>query len=343
MLLSERAKTRATSAEARESRASREAALADAERSQSEATRAESQARSADVQGALAVAQQRMAEDRQRTDGLLAAAEARNEDAQATLAAAQAKLAKAQRRAEDRAAGADAKLARAQAKLAQAQRRAAEALAALANACSHRPDGMNRRPVSPAGPRARVTSAGALSIGGALVARVLLVPAGVAAGERRRAQAVGEDREPDGHVDREHDQVLVRQADSSTTITANTIDARPRGPNQPRKPTVGGRARDPNIAIATGSIRTTVRLRTAYSASSQLSSPSAGPSRIAPKSTKVDAVEHVADLLAELVEVLGVAPSAARNTMPADERRDEARPVERDWPSRRRARRRRPG
>ena len=58
---------------------------------------------------------------------------------------------------------------------------------------------------------ARVTSAGALSIGGALVARVPLEPAGVAVGERRRGEAVGEDREPDGHVDREHDQVLVRE------------------------------------------------------------------------------------------------------------------------------------
>ena len=58
--------------------------------------------------------------------------------------------------------------------------------------------------------------------------------------------------------------------DSSITITANTIDARPRGPNQPRKPTVGGRAPEPSIAIATGSIRTSVRLSTAYSASSQV-------------------------------------------------------------------------
>ena len=32
------------------------------------------------------------------------------------------------------------------------------------------------------------------------------------------------------------------RCDSSTTITAKTIEARPRGPNQPRKPTVGGRA-----------------------------------------------------------------------------------------------------
>ena len=43
---------------------------------------------------------------------------------------------------------------------------------------------------------------------------------------------------------------------SSTRITANTIDARPRGPNQPRKATVGGLAPDPSIARATGTIRT---------------------------------------------------------------------------------------
>ena len=50
---------------------------------------------------------------------------------------------------------------------------------------------------------------------------------------------------------------------SSTTITANTIDARPLGPNQPRKLTVGIRAPLPIIATATGSIRTRVRLSTA--------------------------------------------------------------------------------
>ena len=61
----------------------------------------------------------------------------------------------------------------------------------------------------------RCWSAGSCHIGwGALhrrglVARVLLVPAGVAGGEGGGAEAVGEDREPHGQVDREHDQVLV--------------------------------------------------------------------------------------------------------------------------------------
>ena len=81
--------------------------------------------------------------------------------------------------------------------------------------------------------------------------------------------------------------------DSSITITAKTIEAKPRGPNQPRNPIVTGRAPEPSIATATGSIRTSVRLSTAYSASSHVSSVSAGPSRIAPKSTNVIAVQEV--------------------------------------------------
>ena len=39
---------------------------------------------------------------------------------------------------------------------------------------------------------------------------------------------------------------------SSTRITANTIDASPRGPNQPRNATVGRLAPDPSIARANG-------------------------------------------------------------------------------------------
>ena len=46
-------------------------------------------------------------------------------------------------------------------------------------------------------------------------------------------------------------------------MTANTIDASPRGPNQPRNAIVGARAAEPHIDTATGSIRTTVRLSTA--------------------------------------------------------------------------------
>ena len=41
------------------------------------------------------------------------------------------------------------------------------------------------------------------------------------------------------------------------------MEAAPRGPNHPRNATVGRRALVPSIAIATGTIRTSVRLRTA--------------------------------------------------------------------------------
>src|SRR5689334_12711949 len=74
---------------------------------------------------------------------------------------------------------------------------------------------------------------------------------------------------------------------SWTTITANTIDASPRGPNQPRNATVRQLADVPSIAIATGSIRTMVRLSTAYSTISQVTCSSAGPRRTAPNTRNV--------------------------------------------------------
>jgi len=49
----------------------------------------------------------------------------------------------------------------------------------------------------------------------------------------------------------------------STTRRANTTEARPRGPNQPMKATVGRRTPMPAVAIATGSMRTSVRLSAA--------------------------------------------------------------------------------
>ena len=49
---------------------------------------------------------------------------------------------------------------------------------------------------------------------------------------------------------------------ASKAIRVNTTEARPRGPNQPMKPTVSARSRVPNSEIATGTIRTRVRLTT---------------------------------------------------------------------------------
>ena len=111
------------------------------------------------------------------------------------------------------------------------------------------------------------------------------------------------------------------------TITAKTIDARPRGPNQPTNPSVGPLARVPNIAIATGSIRTIVRLRTAYRASSQVNSPSAGPSRIAPKSTKVTPLSTFPTCSLRSLISSGSFPSASRKVMPATKAAMHKRPA----------------
>src|SRR6266498_1841031 len=51
---------------------------------------------------------------------------------------------------------------------------------------------------------------------------------------------------------------------SSSARRAKTTDARPRGPNQPTSATVGQPSRAPARAAATGTIRITVRLSTAY-------------------------------------------------------------------------------
>ena len=51
---------------------------------------------------------------------------------------------------------------------------------------------------------------------------------------------------------------------ASTARSPNTIDASPRGPNQPTKATVGRPSRLPTSAIVTGTMRMTVRLRMAY-------------------------------------------------------------------------------
>ena len=50
---------------------------------------------------------------------------------------------------------------------------------------------------------------------------------------------------------------------ASTARIPNTMEASPRGPNQPMNATVGSASRLPISAIATGTIRMTVRLRIA--------------------------------------------------------------------------------
>ena len=54
-------------------------------------------------------------------------------------------------------------------------------------------------------------------------------------------------------------------APSSSAMTVKTIDARPRGPNQPTNATVRRlRVRAERARCATGTMRTTVRLSTPY-------------------------------------------------------------------------------
>ena len=90
-----------------------------------------------------------------------------------------------------------------------------------------------------------------------------LVPAGVAVGERSRGETVGEDREADGQVDREHDQVLVGQVRLLDHDHGEHDRRQPAGAEPAEEAERRRRAREPSIAIATGSIRTTVRLSTA--------------------------------------------------------------------------------
>lgn len=89
------------------------------------------------------------------------------------------------------------------------------------------------------------------------------IPAGVAVGEGGRTEAVREDREPDREVDSEHDQVLVGKLRFLDHDSCEYDRCQTAGPEPAEEPRVGGRARVPHIAMATGTIRTTVRLRSA--------------------------------------------------------------------------------
>src|SRR6202012_5574963 len=69
---------------------------------------------------------------------------------------------------------------------------------------------------------------------------------------------------------------------SSSASNANTTEARPRGPNQPTNAVVGQPSLVPSRASATGTIRTTVRLSTAYTTSCQVRCSNIGTTAIAP-------------------------------------------------------------
>ena len=79
---------------------------------------------------------------------------------------------------------------------------------------------------------------------------------------------------------------------SPIAMRRNTSEASPRGPNQPMKATVGSPTCRPASARATGSIRTTVRLSTAYTTTCQVISGSASVIATAPKITQVAAARR---------------------------------------------------
>src|ERR1700734_2285395 len=72
---------------------------------------------------------------------------------------------------------------------------------------------------------------------------------------------------------------------SSSASSANTTEARPRGPNQPTKVTVGQPSFAPIRASATGAILTTVRLSTAYTTSCQVRCSNIGATATAPNAS----------------------------------------------------------
>jgi hypothetical protein len=119
-------------------------------------------------------------------------------------------------------------------------------------------------------------------------------PPRVASGQRSCRQAVQEHGESNRDEDRGEDLLLVGSVPSALmSSTAKTIGASPRGPNHPRKATVGARARVPSIAIATASIRTIVRLSTAYPATAHVTASRLGSSNTAPKTMNVAASSSV--------------------------------------------------
>ena len=80
---------------------------------------------------------------------------------------------------------------------------------------------------------------------------------------------------------------LPTRFDSSTTVSMNTMVARPRGPNQPAKAIVCAAAPEPISDNATGTILTTVRLRTAYTTVDRSRSVMLRPTTTAPKTKNV--------------------------------------------------------
>src|ERR1019366_3463895 len=77
-----------------------------------------------------------------------------------------------------------------------------------------------------------------------------------------------------------------RWPSSSSASNAKTTDARPRGPDQPTNAVAARPNRAPASAAATGAIRITVRLSTAYTTVCQITLSSAGTTAITPNASQ---------------------------------------------------------
>ncbi len=100
------------------------------------------------------------------------------------------------------------------------------------------------------------------------------------------------------------------------------MDARPRGPNQPINSTVARLSRVPISARATGSMRTTVRLRMAYNTSGRVKC------LPLPRDQQAEEEEHrkveqLAPILGELDTVFAGILESHLHRQPRDERGDE--------------------
>ena len=95
-----------------------------------------------------------------------------------------------------------------------------------------------------------------------LLDRLIGDPSPVPGSQRPGGEAVGDDGQEDG-PGRDLDHGIRGEATFTQSLNVNTTDARPLGPNQPMNSTLDGRSPVPISDTATGTIRTTVRLKTA--------------------------------------------------------------------------------
>ena len=148
----------------------------------------------------------------------------------------------------------------------------------------------------------------------------------VAVGQGSGGEAVGEDREPDGEVDREDDQVLVGKLglldhDHREDDRGQTAGSEPAEEAKCRHP--GVRAQHPECDGHHPHDRQAEN-RVEGELPAQLTQ--RGSEQDRPEEDEGDPVEHASDLLGEPVHVLGVALDHRPEDHACDEGRDEARP-----------------